>query len=165
MGPRPTGRLAATDTGRDLVLTRTFRAPIEDVWASVTDPDRTALWFASWTGEPGPGRTVRYRLTLEEGAPEGDLRIDACEPPRRLAVSSEDEYGSWRLEALLSAEAGTTTLTFVHHLDPDTDLGSIGPGWEYYLDALAASREGEPLPAFDSYFPSQQAYYAALTPT
>ncbi|MFL1431796.1 MULTISPECIES: SRPBCC family protein [unclassified Nocardiopsis] len=162
MGPRPTGRLVATDTGRDLVLTRSFQAPIEDVWASITDPERTALWFASWTGDPAPGRTVRYRLTLEEGAPEGDLRIDACEPPHRLAVSSEDEYGSWHLEALLSADGATTILTFVQHLEPDTDLGSIGPGWEYYLDALAASREGNPPPAFDAYFPSQQAYYANL---
>ncbi|CAL9563406.1 hypothetical protein SUDANB121_04705 [Nocardiopsis dassonvillei] len=165
MRPEPTGRLVTTDTGRDLVLTRTFRAPVRDVWASVTESERTALWFASWTGEPGPGRTVRYRLTLEEGAPEGDLRIDACEPPRLLAVSSEDEYGSWRLEVRLASEGDTTTLTFVHHLEPDTDLGSVGPGWEYYLDALAASRSGAAPPEFGAYFPSQRSYYEGLAPS
>ena len=37
MSPTPTGRLF----GNDLVLTRTFRAPVSDVWASLTDPERT----------------------------------------------------------------------------------------------------------------------------
>jgi len=39
MSPTPTGRLI----GDDLVLTRTFRASIDDVWASLTDPARTAV--------------------------------------------------------------------------------------------------------------------------
>jgi uncharacterized protein YndB with AHSA1/START domain len=68
--PTPTGRIVRTAEGRDLVLTRSFRAPIEDVWASITESERTARWFASWSGEPGPGRTIRYRLSFEEGTPE-----------------------------------------------------------------------------------------------
>ena len=39
MSPTPTGRLF----GDDLVLTRTFRAPLDDVWASITDPARTKI--------------------------------------------------------------------------------------------------------------------------
>ncbi len=46
MSPTPTGRLS----GNDLVLTRTFRAPIADVWASLTDPWRTARWSGPWQG-------------------------------------------------------------------------------------------------------------------
>ena len=41
MTPKPTGRLS----GDDLVLTRTFRAPIDDVWTSVTSSESTARWF------------------------------------------------------------------------------------------------------------------------
>jgi uncharacterized protein YndB with AHSA1/START domain len=55
MNPTPGGRLVRTPTGRDLVLIRRFRAPIEDVWASITESDRTARWFASWTGDAAPG--------------------------------------------------------------------------------------------------------------
>jgi uncharacterized protein YndB with AHSA1/START domain len=162
--PTPTGRLVRTQDGRDLVLTRTFRATIDDVWASITEPERTVRWFASWTGDARPGSTVRYRLAFEEGdAPEGDMSIDACEPPRFLAVSSEDEYGSWRLEARLAEDAGgITTLTFVQHLDADTDVGSVGPGWEFYLDKLVASRGEQPDPDFDDYYPAQKAYYESL---
>jgi uncharacterized protein YndB with AHSA1/START domain len=163
MTPRPTGRLLSGDKGRDLVLVRSFRAPIEDVWASITEPERTARWFASWTGDAAPGNTIRYRLVFEEGAPEADMTIDACESPHHLAVSTSDDYGTWRLEARLSESDGVTELTFVQHLDEGADVGSVGPGWEYYLDMLVASRDGSPLPDFDDYYPSQKAYYDART--
>lgn len=163
MTPRPTGRLLRTADGRDLVLTRTFRAGIEDVWASITEPERTARWFASWWGDAGPGKTIRCKLLFEEGTPESDVTIDACEPPRHLAVSARDDHGTWRLEARLAEEGGVTTLTFVQHLDDDADVGSTGPGWEYYLDMLVASRDGRPLPDFDDYYPAQKSYYDSLT--
>ncbi len=162
MSPQPTGRVVSTTDGRDLVLTRTFQADIDDVWASITEPERTARWFAAWSGDPEVGGTIRYRLTFEEGAAEADMRIDACEPPRLLAVSASDDYGSWRLEAHLSQTGPTTTLEFVHHLDDSADVGSIGPGWEYYLDMLATARDGRPQPDFDDYYPAQQQYYTEL---
>lgn len=159
MTPTPTGRIVPTADGRDLVLTRTFRAPIDDVWASITESERTARWFASWSGEAGTGRRIRYRLEFEEGRPEGEMTIDACDPPRHLAVSSRDEYGSWRLEATLAAEGDTTVLTFVQHLDAGAKPTEVGPGWEYYLDRLVASRDGGPEPDFDDYYPGQAEYY------
>ncbi|BCJ55705.1 hypothetical protein Asp14428_71800 [Actinoplanes sp. NBRC 14428] len=85
----PTGRLL----GNDLVLTRTFRAPVEDVWASITDPARTARWFGPWEGEAGVGRTVKVQMAHEEGRPWMDMVIDACEPPHRLAISAGGEPG------------------------------------------------------------------------
>src|SRR5690606_19765777 len=144
---------------RDLALIRTFRAPIEDVWASITESERTARWFASWSGDAGPGRVIRYRMAFEDDAPEADMTIEACEPPRHLAVSAADEYGTWRLEAWLSEHDGTTELRFVHHLDVDANAAEVGPGWEYYLDRLVASRADAPPPDFDDYYPAQSAYY------
>jgi uncharacterized protein YndB with AHSA1/START domain len=161
MNAIPTGRLLAIDQGRDLVVTRSFRAPIADVWASITESERTARWFASWTGDAAPGRTIRYTLAFEEGAPEADMTIDACDPPHHLAVSASDEHGTWRLEARLRQVDETTELTFVHHLDDDAAAGEVGPGWEYYLDMLVASRDRLPVPDFDDYYPAQKAYYEA----
>ena len=51
---------------RVLDQTREFRAPIEDVWAAVTEPDRLARWIGSWAGDPESGR-VQF-LMLFEGA-------------------------------------------------------------------------------------------------
>ncbi|TDE54473.1 SRPBCC family protein [Nonomuraea mesophila] len=164
MSPIPTGRLFRTDAGTDLVLTRTFRAPADDVWASVTEPERTARWFGPWEGEAGPGRTIKVRMVHEEQQPWYELRIEACEPPHRLTVSALDEFGAWRVELLLSESAGTTELRFIQHLDDPGLAGDVGPGWEYYLDLLAASRDGSPAPGFGDYHPAMQAYYRGLSP-
>lgn len=157
MSPTPTGRLFGTD----LVLTRTFRAPITDVWASLTDPVRTARWFGPWQGDAAPGRTIKVQMVHEEGEPWVEMTIDACEPPRRLAVSSVDEHGSWHLDLALTENAGVTELRFTQHLTGTEGVGEIGPGWEFYLDALVASRDGLPTPSFDDYYPAMKEYFEA----
>ncbi|WP_431894758.1 SRPBCC family protein [Nonomuraea sp. bgisy101] len=162
MNPRPTGRLFRTGDGSDLVITRTFRAPAEDVWASVTESERTARWFGPWEGDAAPGRTIKVQLVFEEQAPWTDVLIDACDPPRRLALSTSDESGTWRMELLLSESNGSTELRLVHHLETEDGIGEVGPGWEYYLDMLVASRDGSPRPDFDDYYPSMRPYFVDL---
>ena len=160
MSPTPTGRLI----GNDLVLTRTFRAPITDVWASLTDSTRTARWFGPWQGDAGPGRTIKLQMAYEEGQPWMEVTIDACEAPHRLAVSATDEQGSWHLDMTLVETAGVTELRFTQHLTTTEEIGEVGPGWEYYLDLLVAARDGGARPSFDDYYPAQQAYFEALAP-
>jgi uncharacterized protein YndB with AHSA1/START domain len=162
MNHSPTGELFRTGTGSDLVLTRTFRAPAEDVWASVTESDRTARWFGPWEGDAAPGRTIKVQMTYEDQKPWIDMHIDACDPPRRLALSTTDDYGIWRMELLLSEANGSTELRFVQHLDNEEQLGEVGPGWEYYLDMLVAARDGSPQPDFDDYYPSMKSYFVEL---
>lgn len=153
----PTGRL----DGLDLSLTRTFRAPVRDVWASITEPDRTARWYGTWTGDAAPGRTIKVQMAYEDGQPWYDMRIDACEPPHRLALSASD--GTFRVELQLSERDAVTELRFVHHLENTDAVGEYGPGWEYYLDQLVAARDGTAQPSFDDYYPSMAAYYRGLT--
>lgn len=162
MTPEPTGQLVPTPTGYDLILTRTYRAPLGDVWASVTEPERTARWFGPWRGDAAPGRTVEVQLVFEESAPWYPMRIDACEPPHRLAVSTDDTAGAWSLELRLAETDGTTELLLVHHLTSTEQLGEIGPGWEYYLDLLTAARTDGPRRDFDEYYPAQKAYFESL---
>lgn len=164
MSHQPTGRLDRTSTGSDLVLTRSFRAPAEDVWTSLTEPDHTARWYGPWQGEAAPGRTIKVQLLFEDQAPWTEMRIDACEPPRRLAVSSTDQSGTWRIEVLLSEADGTTKLQLVHHLDRDTEaqIGDIGPGWEFYLDMFVAARDGSARPDFGDYYPAMKPHYDNL---
>ncbi|MCP9950777.1 SRPBCC family protein [Actinomadura madurae] len=156
---KPTAQLLRTGTGSDLVLTRTFRAPITDVWASVTDPDRTARWFGPWKGDAAPGKTIQVQMAFEEEEPWMDMHIDACEPPKRLALSAPDDHGEWRLELHLEETGGTTQLRFVQHLDSTKEIGEVGPGWEYYLDMLVAAREGSPKPNFANYYPTMKPYF------
>ncbi|MCZ4077241.1 SRPBCC family protein [Rhodococcus sp. H36-A4] len=158
----PTGLLRRTADGVDLELTRTIAANREDVWASLTESERTALWFGPW--EQLPGNMIRVQMAFEEGAPWSEMRIDACEAPTRLAVSMIDDAGSWNMEVLLSESQGATIVTLIQHLSDTEGIGEIGPGWEYYLDMLVNSRNEEPLPTFDDYYPAQAEYYSSLSP-
>ncbi|MEV6844030.1 SRPBCC family protein [Actinoplanes sp. NPDC051411] len=155
MSPTPTGRLF----GNDLVLTRTFRAPIDDVWAGLTEPERTARWFGPWQGDAAPGRPIKVQMVHEEGQPWMDMTIDACEPPRRLAISAGDENDRWLLEVELAETSGVTELRFTQHLSTTDAVGEVGPGWEYYLDCLVAARDEQPLPDFNDYYPAQKEHF------
>jgi uncharacterized protein YndB with AHSA1/START domain len=156
---KPTGWL----DGNDLVLTRRFHAPIEDVWASITRTESTARWFGSWTGAPGTGSTIRIRMVFEKDGPETVAHVDACEPPHRLALTTHGPYGV-KLEITLTRSGDFTELRFVQHLADRKLARDMGPGWEYYLDNLVAARAGEPLPSFEEYYPSMQAHYAGEWP-
>jgi uncharacterized protein YndB with AHSA1/START domain len=151
---QPTGWLE----GNDLVLTRKFEAKVEDVWRSITESESTARWFGSWTGTPGTGNRVKIKMAFEKDGPEQEAHIDACEPPRRLGLTTLGEWGSV-LEITLAQTGGVTELRFVHRLKDRKLARDMGPGWEYYLDNLVAARKGEALPTFDEYYPSMQAHY------
>ena len=153
--PKPTGRVA----GNDLILTRRFRAPIEDVWTSVTVSEHTARWFGPWERKPDSDTAIRIQMAQEQGAPWINGEIVACDPPRRLELLTTGIYSQKRLEITLAQHGDTTEMTFVHHLTDHKMIGEVGPGWEYYLDMLVAAREGGATPTFEQYYPAQKPYY------
>jgi uncharacterized protein YndB with AHSA1/START domain len=164
MTPTPTGQVIRTAVGRDLVLERILPGSIDDAWASITESDRLARWFCTWTGEPRVGATLELTLVAEEGDAKSHAEIVACEPPTHLAVSTHDPGGNWLLEAILTPiDSNHTRLRFVHHLDDEAKSAEIGPGWEYYLDALDAAMTGNSMPDFNDYWPSLAAAYADQT--
>ncbi|WP_405801412.1 SRPBCC domain-containing protein [Streptomyces sp. NBC_01506] len=135
--PTPTGRLLRTPEGVDLVLTRAFALPVEEVWAAVTEPARTARWFGPWEGDGAPGGTARVRMVFEEQEPWIELRVEACEAPYRLVVSTADEAGAWNLELKLAGTSagavdvpGGTEIQLIQHRESAAGLGEIGAGWE-----------------------------------
>lgn len=146
---KPTGTYDP-DT-RTLVMRRTFSASIDDVWASITESARLSRWYGSWTGDPSTG-SVMVTMNAEPGEPTAvRYEIEACDPPRLLSVRAGDESGVWHLSAQLAEHGSGTELTFrQYRLDPDA-ASSVGPGWEWYLDRLVASINGEQPPSLESF--------------
>src|SRR5262245_58470367 len=70
----PTGRVDHLKEHAVLVLTRTFRAPVQDVWDAVTEPERLARWIGTFTGDPATGQ-VMFQMTAEDGAPPEKMEI------------------------------------------------------------------------------------------
>ena len=157
--PTATGsltRISATEI--EIAVPRLIDAPIEDVWASVTESDRTAAWIGPWSGDAKPGATIQLTMVLEDGDPTVDVRIDACDEPYHVAFTMD----SFSLELRLVEGDNGTELTLRQTVD-DAGLAAVyGPGWEYYLDALLAARSGSALPNFGDYDPGLTPYYAEL---
>ncbi|HEV7948939.1 MAG TPA: SRPBCC domain-containing protein [Glaciihabitans sp.] len=162
--PTPTATLVHTSSGTHLELTRAFEASAVEMWAWITDTDRTAEWFGPWKGPAHANADISVQMRFEDGSPWLDAHIEVCERPYDLAISTVDEYGSWLLELTLREHAGRTILTFTHYLVEANSIGEIGAGWEYYLDMLVAAHAGQPLPTFSDYYPALTEYFQALTP-
>ncbi|MDO9455945.1 SRPBCC domain-containing protein [Nocardioides sp.] len=172
-----------TRVGADLAFTRTFAAPIDDVWAACTEPARMERWIGTWSGDPASGEVV-FRMTAEgDDVPEEVYDVLVCEPPRRFVVRSREdapfsEDGSgprvhWQHTLELTEADGTTTLTFSQAV-PEGPVGadmvaSVGPGWDYYLDRLVADLAAHPdeadltAIAFEPYLESSDDYRALFT--
>ena len=85
-------------------------------------------------------------MTAEDGAPGTRIRLEECDPPRRLVVQFLDEM-AWRLEVDLAEDGGTTTLTFTQVFPAGTDVAEFATGWHWYLDRLDAALTGAAVPA------------------
>ena len=139
----------------ELVVTRRFDAPLEEVWASVATSDGTAGWYGPFTRD---GDTAHVTMAFEEGAPVFAMHVDDCSKPTHVELSSDGMH----LELRLSVVDDATELALVHHLDDQSHAAMYGPGWEYYLDNLVAARAGTPLPEFEGYEARFGEYYAEL---
>lgn len=161
-----TGRKERRPDGTYVILTRAFRAPIEDVWAAVTEPDRLARWIGRWTGDPTQG-TVRFEMLFEgDDAEAEEYEINACDPPSHLELTSHMAYdentpATWHLKLDLTEADGVTTLTFAQSMDDPAMAENVGPGWEYYLDRLVAAETGGDPAAIDfgEYYPAMSEHY------
>ncbi|WP_454296759.1 SRPBCC family protein [Salana multivorans] len=162
--PSPTGRLVEGPDGLDLVLTRTLPGTVDEAWAGITDPERTARWFGRWEGDGAPGERIRIQMGFEENAPWVEATIVGCNPPRLLRLLTHSDHGSWDLALEVLEAGGRTELRFVHHGVSPGEVGDVGPGWEYYLDLLVASTTDAPMPGWDDYFPAQREYFQRQVP-
>lgn len=154
-----TGHIERSERGHDIVIERTFRAPIGDVWRSIVEPERMNRWIGTWSGEAGPGKRVMFTMTAEEGAEPEEALIHQCEAPRLLDVETYQGDSSWRMRVDLSENNGITTLVFRQSVNLDEEITSYGPGWEYYLDRLAAIHSGGEFADWDAYYPAQLSHW------
>lgn len=159
-----TGEVLKIDDHPHLVITRRFEAGADEIWRHLTDSDRLEKWIGRWEGDPATG-TVEFFMTAEGDDPEPETyTILECDRPRRFAGDTSQGAGSWHLWFELDEGDDGTTLRFGQRLNPTEDVGSIGPGWEYYLDRLAAAQRGDDVASigWDDYFPAMQPAYERL---
>lgn len=164
--PEPHGRLEDCGAYRRLVIERELSHESEAVWGALTCPDELREWIGTWWGTPGAGKTVMFQMTAEgESTEPVEALIEECLPAESLRVTFASDRVVWRVGVELVANgAAHTHLRFVMRVHDDEVVSDIGPGWEYYLDRLAAALAGAPMPDWEDYYPAQCSYYESLQP-
>jgi len=119
-----------------------YDTDIADLWSAITDPRRLARWYGQVEGDLRPGG--EFRLYIESADLEGTGRVEACEPPRRLLVTTRasgkrDEHV---IEATLAADGGQTILVIETRGMPLDLLADYGAGWQVHVEDLAAHLAG-----------------------
>ena len=159
-GPRILGSLQSA-AGKGIVhIEDRFATDIDDLWSALTEPGRLARWYGQVEGNLRPGG--EFRLHVESADIEAVGRVEACEPPRRLLVTSKeaDEPDEEVIEATLIADGGQTTLVLDQRGLPLDQLAAYGAGLQVHVEDLAAhiagrervtqGRWGELLPAYQN---------------
>jgi uncharacterized protein YndB with AHSA1/START domain len=150
------------DGTQTLVFRRRYPDPVDEVWSAITESDRLARWFGSYEGAAVPDGTVLLSITAEEdaGGEPATVHIVECRPPHRLVVDvTQPNQEVWRIAVTLATEDGATTLLFEQAVPPDTEPADVAVGWHWYLDRMAASLTGAPMPAWDDYYPALVSAY------
>jgi uncharacterized protein YndB with AHSA1/START domain len=128
---------------RTVVVERTYRGELADVWDALTTIERIPRWLAPISGDLRLGG--RYQI---EGNAGGE--IIECEAPRRLRVTWEYNGDVSWVEGRLSEVPGGVHLIVEHsaHLNPEWEAmgfgpGAVGIGWDLMLLGLALHLEAD----------------------
>lgn len=157
-----TGKVVRDAIGLELIVQRRLPIGIDDAWEWMTAPARLKKWMGSLKGRARIGATLQLTMTAENGSPSESLEVIECEPPRRYVVEQRAGDEIWRLRISLAETDAGTTVFLGHRLDTARLAGSVGPGWEFYLDRLVAAFHEGPMPDFADYYPQQRPYFERI---
>ena len=145
------GSLRSAD-GRGVVrIEDRYDTDIDDLWSALTDPRRLARWYGQVEGDLRPGG--EFRLHVEDAGMHVTGRVEACEPPRRLRVTTRETDESYlrgkgvppydeAIEATLTADGGQTILVIEVRGMPLDKIAFYGAGWQIHAENLAAYLAG-----------------------
>jgi uncharacterized protein YndB with AHSA1/START domain len=120
-----------------------FDTGIDDLWSALTDPTRLARWLGEFDGDLRLGGEFKARFFASEW--EGAGKVEVCDPPRRLVVSTTDAGSTDEhiIEATLSADGDRTVLILEERGMPVNLLAAYGAGIQIHVEDLAAHLAGQ----------------------
>jgi uncharacterized protein YndB with AHSA1/START domain len=145
------GSLRSTDGVGVVRIEDRYDTDIDDLWTAITDPARLARWYGQVDGDLRPGGELR--VYIEAADIESTGRVEACEPPLRLLVTTRETDESYRkgqgvqpfdqsLEATLTADGDQTILVIEVQGMPVDKIAFYGAGWQIHAENLAAYLAG-----------------------
>ena len=141
-GTRIIGSLRSADGSGVVRIEDRYDTDIDDLWSALIDPSRLARWYGEVEGDLRLGGEFRARVHASGW--EGTGRVDVCEPPRRLQVTSKDPDEPYEevIEATLTADGGQTLLVIEASGMPLDKIPFYGAGWQIHAEDLGAHIAG-----------------------
>ena len=170
-GPRILGSLRSA-SGKGVVrIEDRYGTGIDNLWSALTDPGRLASWYGQVEGDLR--LEGQFRLHVEDADSDATGRVEACEPPRRLQVTTrETEESYWRgqgvppydeaIEATLTADGDHTILILEERGMPVNLLAAYGAGIQVHIEDLAAHIAGRERCDAEARWKELQPAYEAL---
>jgi uncharacterized protein YndB with AHSA1/START domain len=150
-GTRILGSLRAADGNGVVRMEDRYDTGIDDLWSALTEPSRLARWYGEVEGDLRPGG--EFRLHVDDAGMDCTGRVEACEPPRRLRVTTRESDESYQkgqgappfdevIEATLTADGDQTILVIEVRGMPLDKIEFYGAGWQLHAENLAAYLAG-----------------------
>jgi uncharacterized protein YndB with AHSA1/START domain len=150
-GTRILGSLGSADGKGVVRMEDRYDTDIDDLWAAITDPVRLARWHGQVEGDLRPGG--EFRIYLASSDLDSTGRVQACEPPRWLLVTTRETDESYlkgqgvppfdeSLEVTLTADGDQTILVIEVRGMPLDATPFYGAGWQIHAENLAAYLAG-----------------------
>ena len=136
------GSLRSADGTGAVRMQDRYDTDIDDLWAALTDPRRLARWIGEVEGDLRLGG--EFRAHFFTSGWEGTGRVEACEPPHRWLVRTQDadDPDEHTIEATLTADGDHTILVIEERGMPLDQLAAYGAGVQVHVEDLAAHIAG-----------------------
>jgi uncharacterized protein YndB with AHSA1/START domain len=169
------GSLRSAEAAGVVRIEDRYDTTIDDLWDALTDPDRLARWYGQVGGDLRAGGEFRTYLAADDIESTG--RVEACEPPRRLLVTTRETEESYQrgqgvppydeaLDVTLASDGEQTTLVIEVRGMPLDKIAFYGAGWQIHaerLEAYLAAREyGDTAARWQELVPPYQELAAAI---
>ena len=131
--------MTETAAANEIVITRVFDAPREELWAAWTTPERLARWWGkrgwntpveSVTVDPRPGGV--FRLNSISAADGREMPMDArfreVVEPERLVLGPPDEDGTVTTVSFTDLGEGRTEMVFRSIVEMSDELRASARG-------------------------------------
>jgi uncharacterized protein YndB with AHSA1/START domain len=146
------GSLRSADGAGIVRIENRYATGVDDLWSALTEPARLSRWYGDVEGDLRPGGDFHLRIPADGW--DGIGRVNACEPRRRLQVTTRESDASSEggqgarpfddfIEATLTADGGETVLVIEVRGLPLDKIEYSGVGWQIHAEALARHLAGQ----------------------
>lgn len=135
------GTLGSSDGTGVVRMEDRYATTIDDLWSAITDPRRLVRWLGEIDGDLRLGG--EYYARYYASGWEGSVRIVACEPPRRLQLTTASESPvPYVTDVTLTPDGDHTILVLEERGMPLDMVAGYGAGIQVHVEDLAAHIAG-----------------------